>query len=87
VQVRNSMSMPGRWGWQYAKATLVDEAGERVDYYPDFVATPEHADWRGEIPGGKSVAGDYTFNAGGSFVPVKFVLRMVATERQIEVRL
>jgi hypothetical protein len=87
VQVRNPMSVAGRWGWQYAKATLVDAAGERVDYYPDFVATPEHADWRNEIPGGKSVAGDYTFNTGGSFVPVKLVLRMVATERQVEVKL
>lgn len=86
VQVSSKMPFPGRWGWQYGKATMNMSDGKIVDYYPDFIIEPEFATWNHELKQGQSVIGRYRFNPpSGSMV--SFELKSIATKRKVVVTL
>lgn len=85
IEVRNPMPAAGRWGWQYAKATMIDAAGTATDYYPDFVVLPEFADWGMTIKPGQTIVGEYRFTPPGGAPPRQFKLIANATHRTVVV--
>lgn len=87
VEVSNPFPKPGRWGWQYAGATIRDAEGRETPHYPTFEVLPEFADWGFAVKSGRPIIGDYLFYPKDRSAPVDFTLTMHSTQRSITVRL
>lgn len=87
LSITNPHRFPARWGWQYAKAFLVDASGKEVGHYPDFFVDEAFKDWGLEVSPGKSIRGDLRFFPSGPFKPIKFRLSTVNSMRNVEVPL
>lgn len=85
VEIKNPMLRPGRWGFQYAKATLTDESGNETASYPEFYPTSGYEAWGNEIGAGRTVVGDYKFYPTGRGAPKSFKLTTMATKRSVTV--
>jgi len=87
VEVSNPFPKPGRWGWQYAQATVNDAQGRVTSHYPSFEVLPEHADWGFAVDHNRPIVGDYQFYPADKSAPVSFSLTMNSTKRSVTVRL
>jgi len=87
VEVSNPFPKPGRWGWQYAQATVNDAQGRVTSHYPSFEVLPEHADWGLAVDHNRPIVGDYQFYPADKSAPVSFSLTMNSTKRSVTVRL
>jgi len=84
VEMTNPMLLAVKWGWQYAKASVKDAKGTETAYYPDFKVTSAGT-WQGEVPPGKTVAGEYIFYPADGAAPTSFALQMNSTKRAVTV--
>jgi len=86
VEISNPMARPGRWGWQYATATLLSGTAATTSY-PEFYIAPEFKDWANEIRPGSTVVGEYRFYPVAGFSAKQFRLQMNGTKRTVTVGL
>lgn len=85
LSIKNPHRFPARWGWQYAKASLIDAAGKEQTHYPDFFIDEAFKAWGLEVGPGKSIRGDLRFFPSGPFKPIKFRLSTITSMRNVEV--
>ncbi len=86
VEISNPMARPGRWGWQYATATLLSGTAATTSY-PEFYISPEFKDWANEIRPGSTVVGEYRFYPAAGFSAKQFRLQMNGTKRTVTIGL
>jgi len=81
----NRMLAPVRWGWQYATAALVNDAGESVQRYPELTDPATGKPWVADIAAGATTRFEYRFYPGKPFDPHKFQLKSAGNARTLEV--